>query len=1148
MHQFGQINSTPSVTFVRGIEEDVFNSLSGYYIDIDSFDCLDKEGATNFAPILKTLNIGDKLEYFSANEQSSLYIERDDYGYVGLELRNNGYAVAPIGFGSIDEMVEFYLAISNTPDEDGAYSAYGFLHNDGEEFGNYFSFTKVNTNVDLATWYENMKSTSADSDDEDDTPSDEEDDTPSEDTTFRFIESLNLTPEFKVPRYIGDTQHTSDNGYSFMIRDIDNEFDFSGCVDVFEYAERVMNGEEFEFVAPNGTSKFRIYNDRDEVVAYTCEHNGNAIDVTTLDIESLRGMISQLRELYAGYLGFAHLGDDVVVYQLTYMRSNKEDSASISFAYREGLTEWYESLGNVESGGNDAPSDNPDNPSSGDTPSNPPSDNPTQPDDKPNDDYEFEDYEKPIPSSMKEYFWADNVAKDLLITDGDVSVVDGKLKVENYKVKLTNSEIHQEEFSLIESLTDEDTLTFGEASSAVCEFTFSGNVISLKGMRLKVYMYLDRNPENMIRIGEYIVESDTPTADRMKRQVTMYDDLSRVINSDVASWYKGISYPITLRAFASSFFAHFGIIIDNNEDLINGEMMLKKATISPEVLSGKDVLTCILQAFGCCGRIGRNGHFQFVYLPQSIKGKYPAIDLYPREDLFPQKPKGEYISKATYIPPCEYESYTVESITQLEIRDSDNAIGTTVGVAGNPYVIEGNFLFYGMTDGTRRIYAQNILGKIEKVMYVPFSVDIKGNPCVEVGDAIRLNTTYDKVDSYVLHRRLHGIQGLRDSISSKGTQYQEQKVNDLSTKLKSTEGKVTTQIETLIDGMAIRIDEDGKIVTSAEIKASGIDFRSEKFCVDSKNFTLNEDGDVWFRGNITGSTISGGVLTNTESDNGEIKIERGKITQTRQDYSTELSSGKLKVSHSDGYYTEISGKVRVSDSPLSKADSWVQLDDEGLKIIVGGDVFTEITDTSGKINGKTIITSGNIGQQSVHMADVANSCTLSDGTYKMYSVYDSFPTNNYVYINSYGNFVPNLSGTMRCGGSQGKWSEVWAENGTIQTSDRNLKHDIEDVDERYVEFITKLMPKRFKMNSGTSGRFHMGFIAQDVEELLAECGIETTEFAGLIKDVYKDDDGNDVEYYALRYSEFIAPLVTAWQRTEDKLNNLISTLKDKGVL
>ena len=111
---------------------------------------------------------------------------------------------------------------------------------------------------------------------------------------------------------------------------------------------------------------------------------------------------------------------------------------------------------------------------------------------------------------------------------------------------------------------------------------------------------------------------------------------------------------------------------------------------------------------------------------------------------------------------------------------------------------------------------------------------------------------------------------------------------------------------------------------------------------------------------------------------------------------------------------------------------------------------------------------------------------------------------------------PYPNNTVLLGNSNYKWSDIYCSNNTIQTSDRNEKNSIEDLPDKYIALFDKLRPRRFKLNSGTSGRYHIGYIAQEVEEAMIELGIDSLEFAGLVKD--QDKDGNDV--YMLRYGEF----------------------------
>lgn len=104
---------------------------------------------------------------------------------------------------------------------------------------------------------------------------------------------------------------------------------------------------------------------------------------------------------------------------------------------------------------------------------------------------------------------------------------------------------------------------------------------------------------------------------------------------------------------------------------------------------------------------------------------------------------------------------------------------------------------------------------------------------------------------------------------------------------------------------------------------------------------------------------------------------------------------------------------------------------------------------------------------------------------------------------------------------------VWATDGhIIYSSDRNVKHDIEYDIAKYRDFLLSLKPCRFKFNGGQSGRYHIGLIAQDVEQSLSDCGIDSSEFSGWCRLPIRDEEHNITGYtYGIRYDELI-PLNT----------------------
>ena len=104
---------------------------------------------------------------------------------------------------------------------------------------------------------------------------------------------------------------------------------------------------------------------------------------------------------------------------------------------------------------------------------------------------------------------------------------------------------------------------------------------------------------------------------------------------------------------------------------------------------------------------------------------------------------------------------------------------------------------------------------------------------------------------------------------------------------------------------------------------------------------------------------------------------------------------------------------------------------------------------------------------------------------------------------------------------------VWATDGTvIYSSDKNVKNSIDYDLSRYRQFMLDLKPCRFKYNEGRSGRYHIGMIAQDMEQSLADNGIAASEFSGWCKMPIRDKNHNITGYtYGIRYDSLI-PLNT----------------------
>ena len=156
---------------------------------------------------------------------------------------------------------------------------------------------------------------------------------------------------------------------------------------------------------------------------------------------------------------------------------------------------------------------------------------------------------------------------------------------------------------------------------------------------------------------------------------------------------------------------------------------------------------------------------------------------------------------------------------------------------------------------------------------------------------------------------------------------------------------------------------------------------------------------------------------------------------------------------------------------------------------------------------------------------------------------------------------PSSSGTYALGNSTARWASIYSTNGTIQTSDATRKEQVTALGEKQLAFFEKLRPVSYKLKSGfddaaNHDRLHYGFIAQEVEQAMAECDISAIEFGGLCKDKEVvlaktlNEDGTEsvasketgADIYSLRYQEFIALNTAAIQALKQEVTALRAEL------
>lgn len=144
---------------------------------------------------------------------------------------------------------------------------------------------------------------------------------------------------------------------------------------------------------------------------------------------------------------------------------------------------------------------------------------------------------------------------------------------------------------------------------------------------------------------------------------------------------------------------------------------------------------------------------------------------------------------------------------------------------------------------------------------------------------------------------------------------------------------------------------------------------------------------------------------------------------------------------------------------------------------------------------------------------------------------------------------------------RGKTIKLNDANGSTITSDIRLKKDFTNLD-KWSAFYDSLEPIAFKMKNGNSGRYHIGFKAQQVEQALLDAGLTTQDFAGFIKSKYivdnDDPEGSKVyeeagikpgdDEYGLIYTEFVALNtyeIQKLRKKNDELEKRIENLEER---
>lgn len=416
-----------------------------------------------------------------------------------------------------------------------------------------------------------------------------------------------------------------------------------------------------------------------------------------------------------------------------------------------------------------------------------------------------------VSNEIKQAYQSNSVHKNLIVIFPELDLIVDK------------KNIYYESMNLKESISESASIEFVGCISSSFSIQLNGINESLKGKRIEVYISTDDT--DPIPLFHGIVYSAVAQTNKNYKKITAYDELYTKGQVEVSSWYKSLSFPVTLKTVRDTLFEYIGLEQVETE-LPNDSIEIKKQ-YDPKSLKSLDVIRAICQINGAFGIINRQGKFEYRILGEITEGNgtYPSATLYPPFYLgestnIPKEITKEAIS---FYKTVDYEDYEVKPVDKITVRASEDDDGVSYGSGTNNYIIQGNIFAYGLSNSDLQTIAKNIYNNVKGFSYIPFTSDNNGLPYIECGlDAVSymavdwVNSTSGNIvhvqkTFHVLNRTMSGIQALRDKYSAKGDEYQTEFITDLQIQIDTLKKTIKQEIE---DNTYTKEEIDDKIAAS----------------------------------------------------------------------------------------------------------------------------------------------------------------------------------------------------------------------------------------------------------------------------------------------------------------------------------------------
>lgn len=492
-----------------------------------------------------------------------------------------------------------------------------------------------------------------------------------------------------------------------------------------------------------------------------------------------------------------------------------------------------------------------------------------------------------------------------------------------------------------------------------------------------------------------------------------------------------------------------------------------------------------------------------------------------------------------------------------------------------------------------RVNSQSISFSTDGGATYPFGYTVDGALVMDIIEANGISADWVKFGSQTITEKINdledadakNVETLRSELEVNANSIRQEVSGAYATKddLNSTKASLELSID-----KKVGTDE---LISKINASADEINITGDRLVIDSTNFQLAADGTL----TTTNGTIGGWTITDTKIKAGDassgVAVMQAPTLDTTYTFAAGGTShesykdcpfrvtkaGKLYASDADisgTVETEVQvdvspgGSNNLTDTVYAKLDrgaiygkSWDDMNYTAPWYWQIGDVpmglcfykldgtlhhhysaygpdYAEIVgrlDVTGNItSGSQIGFSGAYGDRNVGL-----SCQWADG--KNHNMVDRSTDGLTAGVGWKGSADYKTITNVR-----GQTVKVVNSSGTSTLSDERMKKDWKNLD-GYDAFFDALNPQAFRYVDGSSGRYHLGFGAQSVEQALADSGLDNTDFGGLIKyavPLESDDWRGYDEEYGLIYTEFVALLTDQVQKLKKEVQSLRQEVQD----